>query len=203
MDIQPMCSQLEEIGCGKLKYEGRVSNSHRIAGFSPLIVVLFLAVSFPSLANATPRTDQPRRILILNSYHKGFKWTDDEVRGAKAVLLKEIKDIEIYIKYLDTKRIRSKDYLQLFKQMLQMKYDKVQLDAVIATDDNALSFLLKYHKEPFGEVSVVFCGVNDFEDSMHIIFDDQLGKWNYHAVAPDYHLPSSFSRRAITSANCC
>ena len=161
-----MFSQSEEPGYNKAEHKWGRTCRYQVAGFSHYIVVVFLAIWLLSVGTAQPQTNQTRRILILNSYHKGFKWTDDEVAGAEGVLTSLVKNLELYTEYLDTKRIRSDEYIQFIRQTLQLKYDKVKFDAIVATDDNALSFLLKYHEELFGEVPVVFCGVNDFEDSM-------------------------------------
>ncbi|MHC4397201.1 MAG: PAS domain S-box protein, partial [Planctomycetota bacterium] len=148
------------------EYKRTARRFYQRGGLSHLFAVYFLTIFLLSISGAEAQTNQSRKILILNAYHKGLKWTDDEVRGAKAVLLKEIKDVEIYIEYLDTKRIRCEDYLELYHELLQIKYGKVELDALIATDDNALRYLLEYEEELFGQVPVVFCGVNDFEESM-------------------------------------
>ncbi|MHC4739471.1 MAG: sensor histidine kinase [Planctomycetota bacterium] len=143
-----------------------VVRSYQTVGLLHLFASFFLTIFLVSISPGQPQARQTRNILILNSYHRGLKWTDDEVRGAKAVLLRAIKDVEIYIEYMDTKRILREEYLQLFRKMLQLKYDKVELDAIIATDDNALRFLFEYQEELFDQVPVVFCGVNDFEESM-------------------------------------
>ena len=148
------------------EHKGTAGSFYQRSILSHFFAVFFLTILLVSISLGRHEARQTRKILILNAYHKGFKWTDDEVRGSKAVLLEEIKDVEIYIEYLDTKRILREEYFELFSKMLQLKYGKVELDAIIATDDNALRFLLKYEEELIDRVPVVFCGVNDFEESM-------------------------------------
>jgi len=66
---------------------------------------------------------------------------------------------------MDTKRIYNEEYLKYLVHVYQLKYKKVKLDAIITTDDNALWFVVKYHKEVFGEAPVLFCGINDYKKS--------------------------------------
>jgi PAS domain S-box-containing protein len=165
-EFQLMRSERVESEHSGAEHKQTVVRCYQRGGLSHLFAAFFLTICLVSISPGQAQARQTRKILILNAYHKGLKWTDDEVRGAKAVLLEEIKDIEIHIEYLDTKRIHSEDYLQLFRKILQLKYDKVELDAIIATDDNALRFLLGYLEGLIERIPVVFCGVNDFEESM-------------------------------------
>ncbi len=143
-------------GVHRLLYLGIV----RIA--VPLIAVCLLVAS---PAEAQPA--QPRRILIVNSYHKEFEWTDAQVAGAREVLTSAIDDLELYVEYLDTKRIAFEgDYVDLLSRTLRLKYKDVQLDAIITTDDNALRLVMKLHEDVFRGVPVAFCGVNDYQPSL-------------------------------------
>ena len=79
--------------------------------FIPVTLVL---LPFPS---PSPRA-KTKNILILNSYHKGFKWTDAQVSAAKQVLVEKAGYIEIYVEYMDTKRIYTAEYLETFRRLL-------------------------------------------------------------------------------------
>ncbi len=46
-----------------------------------------------------------RRVLILNSCHKEFQWTDDQVSAAQEVLSTALENLELYVEYMDTKRV--------------------------------------------------------------------------------------------------
>lgn len=107
-----------------------------------------------------------KNILILNSYHKGFEWTDAQVSAAKQVLLEKFRDIELYVEYMDTKRIYTAEYIERLMQIFKLKYKKVKFDVIITTDDNALKFVVKYHEEIFAKAPVSFCGINDYQEAM-------------------------------------
>ena len=102
-----MFSQSEEPGYNKAEHKWGRTRRYQIAGFSHYIVVVFLAIWLLSVGTAQPQTHQTRRILILNSYHKGFKWTDNVTAAAKHALVKGLEDPEFYVEYLDTKRINN------------------------------------------------------------------------------------------------
>ena len=107
-----------------------------------------------------------KHVLILNSYHSGLEWTDKQVKAATEFLSQNEPDIELYIEYMDTKRIFSRDYLNKLYHLYLAKYSGVDFDAIITTDDNALQFVYDYHSsELFKEAPVVFSGINDYDES--------------------------------------
>ena len=140
--------------------------TYRVVILSYKFIVSFITMCLLVVTVAYARPDSTRKVLILNSYHKEFKWTDDQVSGAKEVLSEGIKDLELFVEYMDTKRIYNKEYLEYLYNIYRLKYKTVQLDAIITTDDNALWFVVKYHKEVFGEAPVSFCGINDYKKSL-------------------------------------
>jgi len=106
------------------------------------------------------------KILILNSYHKEFPWTDNQTSAAKKVLEEGTEHLELYVEYMDTKRIYNEEHLNLFYQAIRLKYSRVKLDGIITTDDNALRFVLRHYKELFDGIPVSFSGINDFHDAL-------------------------------------
>ena len=128
------------------------------------LMVLLITLSMASLAIGQSMHD--KKVLILNSYHAGLKWTDDQVSAAKAVLLKTYPDIEVYTEYMDTKRYYSVEYLEQLRDIFWLKYQHIKFDAIITTDDNALYFVMKYHESFFAEAPVSFCGINNYNKTM-------------------------------------
>lgn len=143
-----------------------LGDEHRIfRGTGYITAVLFFAVLlFCGVSEAT--AEQTQHILIVNSYHKEFEWTDDQTSAIKDVLTGAIENLELYVEYMDTKRIYSPEYLGHLLDVFHLKYGKIKLDGVVATDDNALQFVMKYHEEVFSGASVSFCGINDYHPGM-------------------------------------
>lgn len=112
----------------------------------------------PLLSLATPS-----EILLLNSYHQGLSWTDSLTESIKKELKKE--NISLDIEYLDSKR-RSLDIVApVMASYLKEKHATHIPSAIIATDNNALSFLKQY-PALFPQIPVIFCGINDYSESM-------------------------------------
>jgi len=105
-----------------------------------------------------------KSVLVLHSYYKGYRWTDDEGRGIDSVLLPELGATNIYIEYMDTKRFFGRDSLVQFPEIYARKFASHHFDAIVATDNNAFDFLREYRDRLFPNTPVVFCGVNYFKD---------------------------------------
>jgi PAS domain S-box-containing protein len=105
-----------------------------------------------------------KRVLVLNSYHREFLWTDSIVKGIESVMGSEENDIGLTIEYMDTKSIKyDARYKEKLYDLYKYKYGNRTSDLIIATDDNAFDFLREYHEDIFPETPVVFCGVNNLE----------------------------------------
>lgn len=122
-----------------------------------ILLLSFLLLNFLSLASA-----EKKNILILNSYHKGLKWTDELVRGITKGLNEQPFESEMFIEYVDSKRFAEvDDYYKAIYELYKIKYAGTHLDVIIPTDDSALNFLLDHNDSLFIDVPVVFCGINN------------------------------------------
>ena len=129
--------------------------------------ILYFAALAVLLTAVSPRggaqeIDQ-KRVLILNSYHNGFEWSDRIMEGLKETLG---KNYLCYIEYMDTKRFPYETQVGRVRGYLQGKYPSGFFDIIVTTDDNALKFLLEYRDELWPGVQAVFCGVNDFHPAL-------------------------------------
>ena len=62
-------------------------------------IFLLLALSLCGQLSCA-QEDPAKRVLVLNSYHKGFAQTDAIVNGVESVLKPEENDIELRIEYI-------------------------------------------------------------------------------------------------------
>lgn len=109
-----------------------------------------------------------RNVLVLHSYHQGLLWTDNISAGIKHVLNAYDGEVEIHFEYLDTKRIPGEEY---FEQLIEFENYKTRLanidfEVVIASDNNALRFVVDNGDRLYPDIPVVFCGVNNFHPGM-------------------------------------
>jgi serine phosphatase RsbU (regulator of sigma subunit)/ABC-type uncharacterized transport system substrate-binding protein len=101
------------------------------------------------------------RILVLNSYNKGYAWTDNEVDAIEDAFGAE-PHVVLQMEYMDAKLINSDEHFRLLEALYANKYSKARFDVIIATDDDALDFLRQRGARLFPGVPIVFCGINDF-----------------------------------------
>lgn len=104
---------------------------------------------------------ETKKVLILNSYDSGFKWTRYINNGIESILKKE-NNLELYYEFMDMKNYNSKEYIKFLYESYKIKYGEVKFDIVICSDNDALDFIQKYGREVFKDSSVVFCGINNY-----------------------------------------
>lgn len=105
----------------------------------------------------------PPHVLVLNSYHAGYSWSDGELQGVLRVLMREFPGLVPRVEFLDEKRQPTSDQLEALLEYIQRKYRDTHFDLIITLDDAALNFAIA-HRERFGaEIPIVFGGVNDYQ----------------------------------------
>lgn len=62
------------------------------------------------------------KVIILNSFHPDFTWSDEEVSGIVERLQQHYSDIVPAIEYLDAKRFSGPQQLERMKNYLADKY---------------------------------------------------------------------------------
>ena len=139
----------------------RYKNLIRLKTFF-LLCVLFLS----SNAGIKSQTEQTQRILVINSYHVGFTWTDDIVRGIGETFQHEYPCCELVYEFMDARRLYSATYFNVFREFLKLKYRNRKIDLVICSDDHAFRFFLQWHNDLFPGVPSVFLSVSGFEPTI-------------------------------------
>lgn len=151
--------------------------------FWMLVLVFLGGIAAPApVIWADAGLDSDARILILNSYHPQYNWTDQIVRA----ITREFEDVlpreNIDIEYMDSRKREDAAYYERLYQLYELKYqsEETERDVIITTDDNAFDFLSKYRQELFPGVPVVFCGINFFDR-----VKDQPERWFTGIVESD------------------
>ncbi len=104
-------------------------------------------------------------ILVLHSYHKGYKWSDD-ISKAIEDNFENNPSINITTLYMDAKRIENDSYYSKLLELYKEEFKYTTFDVIIAVDNNALEFLTKYRDKIFQNSYIVFCGINNFSEEM-------------------------------------
>ncbi len=134
----------------------------RVAGAGLSARLLGIAVGIWCHA-AAPAAQEPaaRQVLFLNSYHHGFEWSDSLVAGMRGVLDARPYPVELWVEAMDTRRFGGPEFDAHLEELLRFKYAGKPLDAIVAADDAALTFLLAHHDELFPGVPAVYLGINN------------------------------------------
>lgn len=96
-----------------------------------------------------------KKVLIVASYNKGYKWVDEIV----ATLEYELVGADLTVFYMDTKK--NFDGAADKARAAFALYKVLQPDAVITIDDDAQTFFVVPYLKDKVSTPVIFCGVND------------------------------------------
>ena len=150
-----------------------------------VVVTSLLLLSAPPEAGAE-RTS--RHVLLLNSYHVGYRWTDALTEAVRAALA-ERSDLVLHVEYMDAKRWPEARGSEALSDLLAAKYGPARAhrpDVVICADDHALDFVLAHRDEWLPGVPLLFAGINDFQPS-RVVGVQRIG-----GVVEDYDFKGTF-----------
>jgi PAS domain S-box-containing protein len=123
-----------------------------------LLAILPVLLFFDPFAIASDLNDpEPKRVLVIYSFHEGLPWEriiDENLRATLAA--KSTEPIELNVEHADRIRYPGDAYLQKFVDLLRHKYSRLKMDIVIGIDDEATDMLLKHGEELFPGVPTVF-----------------------------------------------
>ena len=127
-----------------------------------IIVTVFVLLTVPVIS-VVAESHPPGNVLLLNSYHPGFSWSDEEEAGVIKELGGALPSVNILIEYLDTKHYPEASHLVRMKNFLIDKYHGKKINLIIALDDAAVEMLTTYREELFPDIPVVFAGITSFD----------------------------------------
>jgi len=121
--------------------------------------ILFLLLILITVSNASNHT---KEVLLLHSYHKGYKWSDD-ISLAIEKKFAPYKHLNLTTVYMDTKKIATPTYLDKLAHLYKEQFIKRDFDLILVSDNNAFDFAIKYHEFLFKDLPVLFAGINNFD----------------------------------------
>jgi len=122
-----------------------------------LLIIILLSINFLYA--------QSKEVLLLHSYHKGYKWSDD-ISNAIEKNFENAGNIELTTLYMDTKRVVGPIYFDKLANLYKEQLSHRNFDLIIASDNNAFEFAIRYHEYLFQDIPVLFCGVNNFDKAL-------------------------------------
>jgi PAS domain S-box-containing protein len=131
-----------------------------------IMILISLMVGCLSFENVAAEQGT-KRVFVLNSFNRGYTWTDNMLLGIEDAFTLSGIQVETYTIFMDMKRIPpTPQYFSQLKALIHEGYKDIHFDAVLACDNDALDFMRKYRDELFPGVPVVFSSINNFNESM-------------------------------------
>lgn len=125
-----------------------------------LVMMASLMLSTVHFSTHATDPDKTYEVILINSYHSGFIWTDEQVTSIIKTLNSSNKKINLSIEYLDWKNHPNDSNLDLQYELLDYKYKDHNFDLILTTDDLAMQFALDYREALFDNAPIVFGSVN-------------------------------------------
>ena len=86
---------------------------------------IFLLLCFLSFGRA--QAAEPYKVLILNSYHEGYFWTDGLVRGVVSTFEDKKINANFFIEYMDTRRYSPDTLFTDLQRLYETKYGATEI----------------------------------------------------------------------------
>jgi signal transduction histidine kinase len=125
-----------------------------------VLLCLILILSVRSVG--VPLIKGTKNVLLINSYHQGYLWTDSLTSGIISAFRLN-PEITLHIETLSSKQF-GKSNFEIIKNYFQAKYSGILFDGILVTDNDALDFSFQYEQYLFPNTPVVFAGISNPED---------------------------------------
>ncbi|MBV5319178.1 MAG: response regulator [Desulfobulbaceae bacterium] len=154
------------IAARSMAIDTAITNKTKMFWQSGWLRLFLLAVCVLLFTDSCLAGQNQPNILILNSYHQGEKWSDNELAGMLSALRQSYPNLVPQVELLDTKRFPGSAHLAVLKGYLLQKYRGRKVDLIIALDNPALDLLVQNANDLFPEVPVVFAGINGYRPEL-------------------------------------
>ncbi len=115
-----------------------------------IFVVLF--TFFSSFTTAFADTEE-QLVVVIHSYAEDFKHTS-EIKSGIDEEFSDMNHVIIKHEYMDTKNYFDEELMQYMFETYRIKYSDLKVDAVIVSDNNAMTFVDKYKEELFSQTDI-------------------------------------------------
>lgn len=125
-----------------------------------VFIILVLTVS-----EVYPAVQQKKNVLYINSYHHGYQWSDEILKGIRDVLQASKYKVDLQIEYMDTKKYLYEPVNNSLFTLYKEKFVNEDFDVIIVSDNHAFNFFIEHRKALFEGIPLVFCGMNNYESA--------------------------------------
>jgi len=94
-----------------------------------------------------------KNVLVLFSYHRA-EWSYNVQKGIESVFT-PYKNVNFFYEYMDTKRLKTKEYLDTLRKIYTEQYAKAHIDLIFCVDNNALELLVENAQTLLPDILVI------------------------------------------------
>lgn len=129
------------------------------------ILIGILIITYIMLSGKTVFAEEDKNekwnVLFISSYSSNFISFEDQVEGIKAGFK---NNVNLRVEYMDINGYYNEQNEEKFYTLLKSSLENYKnYDAIIAGDDEALEFCLKYRNDIFDNIPIAFLGVQKEE----------------------------------------
>ena len=104
-------------------------------------LLFFCFVLLPRCFSVEMSRELDCKVLVLNSYHRGYSWSDGILESIETEFEKSGSDAVLVVEYMDMKYNDAEDVYPLLYELYKLKFADVKFEAIISCDNYALEFL--------------------------------------------------------------
>ncbi|HAO20497.1 MAG TPA: hypothetical protein DCQ37_08535, partial [Desulfobacteraceae bacterium] len=98
-----------------------------------LVIIGVLICRLISINAASASDDKTSHVLYINSYHRGYIWSDGIESGLRQILKDSGRKTDLKIEFLDAKLFPAPAYYPTLAEVFAMKHGKLRYDAIIVS----------------------------------------------------------------------
>ena len=168
-----------------------------------IFLLIFISNSFVLKTNsifALSTEENVLNILFISSFDPSFISIEDQFNGIKKGLT---ADSNVIIQYMNSKTFDSIENEEKFYNLLKYSLENyTEIDAVIAGDDDATEFCIKYRDDLFKDIPISFLGVQDFQRLNRALeFDFFSGVYEVESIKDNIELIKTSEKLRYFLAN--
>ncbi|MGB5867494.1 MAG: ABC transporter substrate binding protein [Arcobacteraceae bacterium] len=110
-----------------------------------------------------------KNVLILNSYHKGFEFSDTIIKNIEELFYKD-QNINLSVLYMNSKQISTREYRKKLHDLYSLQLKNKTYDLIITIDRFAYKFAVKNYKHLFSEEKILFIGIEQYSKELAKIY---------------------------------
>jgi len=190
---------------GKAPHTIPITANKRVEPYLNLKLAKIMGIKFPIdlLQSSHVISAEQKKLLYVNSYHAGYKWSDAIERGLlKALNITKTdlgsyddsgSEVQLQVFRMDTKLHQSEEFKISSARAAKTIIDEWKPDIVVTSDDNAAKYIVVPYLKDSG-IPVVFCGLNWSADKYSFPSDFITGMVEVNPVLDTIEMMRPYAR---------